>query len=91
MDMQHRPASDLKKELHEAESEVHIGARYSHFKTPSSEYVVIGLGILEETEDVAVIYQSQQGDNVTFIRPLSTWVEVVEYEGARVPRFSKIS
>ena len=89
--MQHRPASELKNDLREAETLVHIGARYSHFKTPGSEFVVIGLGILEETEDVAVIYQSQQDDNFTFIRPLSSWVERVEYEGARVPRFSKIS
>ena len=89
--MEHRPASELKTELHEAETLVHIGARYSHFKTPSSEYVVIGLGILEETEEVAVIYQSQQADNFTFIRALSSWVEIVEHEGAHVSRFSKIS
>ena len=88
--MEHLPASVLQKALEEARAVVHVGARYSHFKTPTSEYIVTGLGILEATEEVAVIYQPQQGDTVTFVRPFSSWIETVEHEGSTVPRFSKL-
>jgi hypothetical protein len=88
--MEHTPASELKKALAEAQEQVHIGSRYTHFKNAQVEYVVTGLGILEATEEVAVIYQSQNADTITFIRPLSSWVETVEYEGKTVPRFSKL-
>lgn len=88
--MEHVPTFVLQKGLKEAGAVVHVGARYTHFKTPDSEYIVTGLGILEATEEVAVIYQAQQGDTVTFIRPFSSWIETVEHEGSTVPRFSKL-
>ena len=53
--MEHTPASILKKAITDTEQVVHIGSRYTHFKNPSVEYVVTGLGILEATEEVAVI------------------------------------
>ncbi len=88
--MEHLPPSELKKALTEAEAVVHIGARYTHFKNPHVEYVVTGLGILEATEEVAVIYQSQSTDTITFIRPFESWIQYVEHEGQKVPRFTKL-
>jgi hypothetical protein len=88
--MEHIPVTELQKALTKAQEIVHIGSRYTHFKNPNVEYVVTGLGILEATEEVAVIYQSQSADTITFIRPLSSWVDTVEHEGKTVPRFSKL-
>lgn len=88
--MEHTPASILKKAITDTEQVVHIGSRYTHFKNPSVEYVVTGLGILEATEEVAVIYQSQSAETITFIRPFKSWAESVEHEGITVPRFSKL-
>ncbi len=88
--MEHIPAHELQKALKDAGELVHIGSRYTHFKNPNVEYVITGLGILEATEEVAVIYQSQSAETITFIRPLASWIETVEYQGHTVPRFSKL-
>lgn len=89
--MEHKPEASLNSALKEASDLVRVGSRYTHFKNPHVTYIVIGHGILEATEEVAVIYQSQHGDNITFIRPLTSWLEEVDHDGKRVPRFAHIS
>lgn len=86
--MAHVPEADLSQALKEASDLVRVGSRYTHFKNPHVTYIVIGHGILEATEEVAIIYQAQYGDNITFIRSLSSWLEEAEQEGHRVPRFA---
>ena len=86
--MAHVPEASLNKALKDAADLVRVGSRYTHFKNPHVTYIVIGHGILEATEEVAVIYQAQHGDNITFIRSLSSWLKEAEHEGQRVPRFA---
>lgn len=50
----------------------------------------MGLGFLEATDELCVIYQAQYGEKLTFLRPLTIWLEKVEWEGKTVPRFTKI-
>ncbi|HEX4662074.1 MAG TPA: DUF1653 domain-containing protein [Candidatus Saccharimonadales bacterium] len=73
-------------ELADAETKVTVGAMYKHYKK-GDIYSVNGLGILEASNEVAVIYQAQYGENLVFIRPLSNWLEKVEKDGAAQPRF----
>lgn len=88
--MAHRTQEELRHELDEAAQLVTVGSTYVHFKNPTDEYVVRGLAILEATEEVAVIYEAQYGERVSFIRPLHNFLATVEQEDRSVARFQKV-
>jgi hypothetical protein len=62
---------------------------YRHYKGPL--YKVIGVGKHTETEENLVFYQSLYGNFDLWARPLSMWIEDVEFEGKIVPRFALIN
>ncbi len=88
--MAHLSSEALAGKLSEAGREVEVGARYTHYKDPSKEYLVKSLGILEATDEVAVIYEAQYGDKVSFIRPLESFCATVVVDGVPTQRFTKI-
>ena len=61
---------------------------YRHFK--GNKYEVIGTGLHSETQEEMVIYKALYDDGQIWIRPLSMWDEMVEYNGEMVKRFTKI-
>lgn len=65
-----------------------VGSRWKHYK--GDIYVVADIALIESTMEIAVIYSSLEHPRVRFIRPLSVWGELVEWNGRTVPRFSKI-
>jgi hypothetical protein len=81
---------ELKKAIEDAKSKVTIGAQYWHYKNKDKIYEIVGLGFLEATDELCVIYQAQYGEKLTFLRPLTIWLEQVEWEGKIVSRFTKI-
>lgn len=87
---EHKSQEYLKKQLDIAKNSIEVGGIYSHYKNPDKHYKIKDLGIIEETEEVCVIYQANYGENLIFVRPLSVWLENVEYEGNLVPRFKKV-
>lgn len=89
--MGHLPLEALNRRLAEAASKVKIGARYGHYKHPDQPYLVTGLVILEATDEVAVAYGVEEGgQQITFVRPLESWLETVTWQGQTVPRFRLI-
>jgi hypothetical protein len=88
--MAHLSQEELSRRLIEAAALVEVGARYTHYKSSDKEYLVKSLAILEEDESVAVVYEGQYGAFASYVRPLLSWVETVEWEGKRVQRFTKI-
>ena len=88
--MAHVPIEELAKRIEDAKREVEVGARYVHYKDPTKEYVVTELAILEATEEIAVVYQAQYDERVSFIRSLSSFVATVNLDGTPTPRFTKI-
>ena len=76
----------LAARLSKAASQVIVGGMYRHYK--NKLYQVVGLALLESTNEPCVIYQAQYGAHATFIRPLADWVQKVEVNGVRVPRFA---
>lgn len=86
----HREQLDLTKEIEDAKAKITIGAKYRHFKSTDKVYEVIGLGFLEATDELCVIYRAEYGEHLTFLRPLSVWLERVEWEGESVLRFTKL-
>ncbi len=86
----HREQVELAKEIEAAKSQVAIGSQYWHYKGRDKVYEVIGLGFIEANDELCVIYQAQYGERLTFLRPLTIWLEEVVWEGQTVPRFTKI-
>ena len=61
---------------------------YQHFK--GARYEVIGVGRHSETEEWHVFYRQLYGDGGSWVRPLSMWVEQVDRDGYRGPRFARV-
>jgi hypothetical protein len=87
----HKPESEIVAMLQAAAAQVEVGAYYAHYKHPELTYRIKDLVIWEATDEVAVIYEAQYGERITFARALSVWLETVEWEGGVVPRFTKVT
>ncbi|MDC0667109.1 DUF1653 domain-containing protein [Nannocystis radixulma] len=61
---------------------------YRHYKGP--EYRVFGVARHSETEEQVVVYQALYGEYSLWIRPLSMFLESVDVDGERVPRFALV-
>ena len=67
--------------------ELQIGSIYQHYKN-KKQYKVIGIGKHTETLEDLVIYEPQyESETKYWIRPLAMFMDEVEYEGAKTPRF----
>lgn len=86
--MARKTQTELKQDIVDAQTEVEVGAIYKHYKN-GDEYKVTDLAINEATAEVTVIYEAQYGNKLHFTRALSSWVEMVEKDGERTPRFRK--
>lgn len=62
--------------------------KYQHYK--GSEYQVLGIGKHSETLEEFVVYKAMYGENEIWIRPVKMFLEEVEINGAKVPRFKYI-
>jgi hypothetical protein len=63
------------------------GSKWRHYK--GGEYTIKAIAVLEEDQNLAVVYTSIEHPTVSFVRPLSVWNEQVEWRGKTVNRFSK--
>ena len=61
---------------------------YQHYKGP--QYRVFSVARHSETEEDVVFYQALYGDYGFWVRPLSMFLETVEFEGKTVPRFALV-
>jgi hypothetical protein len=86
----HEEQLELRQELEAAKKTIKIGSLYRHYKGSDKIYKVISLGFLESNLEICVIYQAQYDEKLTFIRPLSIWLEKVVWKNVTVPRFSEI-
>lgn len=59
--------------------------KYRHYK--GGEYEVIGVARHSETLEALVVYTPLYNDSGLWVRPLAMFLEEVEWEGKRVPRF----
>lgn len=70
--------------------EIKIGAIYKHYK--NKDYRIIGVARHSETLEELVVYQAlydspQFGMNSIWVRPKSMFLEEIELNGIKVPRF----
>lgn len=78
----------LSGKLAPAAKQVSVGARYMHYKQRS--YKVAALALREEDNEPCVVYRAEYSDNVTWIRPVVSWLEEAEVDNKKVKRFTKI-
>lgn len=84
----HLTHDELNSRLAGASAKVVLGGVYRHYKYPERKYFVEKLAIQEESQKVCVIYKDIAGlSSPSFVRDLDSWLEHVEWEGKKVPRF----
>jgi hypothetical protein len=88
--MAHISKTKLAEMTTEAAKKVKTGGLYAHYKNADKLYKVLGFVIIEATDEVGVLYQAQHGEKITFVRPISSWLEEAEADGQFVPRFSQV-
>jgi len=62
-----------------------VPGRYRHYK--GKPYTVIGVARHSETEEELVVYRKAYDDHGLWVRPKRMFLEMVDVEGRRVPRF----
>ena len=88
--MNHVSQIELRRRIQAAEELVTIGARYAHYKHPELSYIVSGLAIREDTQEVSVIYTAEYDERIPFIRTLESFAGIIEADGVSVPRFRRL-
>ena len=68
-------------------NQVKLG-KYRHYK--GKEYEVIGIAKHSETLEELVVYKKFYGDHDLWVRPLKMFIENVEVNGKKMPRFEYI-
>lgn len=61
---------------------------YRHYK--GNEYRVLHLGTREDDLTPVVIYQAQNDDGRIWVRPVTSFNEMVDVNGVETPRFARI-
>ncbi len=59
---------------------------YRHYK--GNRYELLGIATHSETLEPMAVYRALYGEGGVWVRPLSMWLETVEVDGRRVPRFA---
>ena len=63
--------------------------KYEHYK--GRQYEVLGVAKNSETLEEFVVYKAPYGEGDLWIRPLKMFLEEVNFNGKKVPRFKYIS
>lgn len=62
------------------------GSTYTHYK--GGQYEIVATGFLEDSETPCVVYRSLE-KNIVWVRTAKNFLEIIEYNGANVPRFTQ--
>jgi len=89
--MAHNDLTQLIKEIELIRKKIKVGDKYFHYKHPDQIYKIIRVGIIEETEKICVIYESQNDKKLVWVRPIKDFLSKVRLEdGYEVDRFTKV-
>jgi hypothetical protein len=83
--------NELKTLLDTAGTKVSVGKFYHHYKKSDLSYKVLSLAFIEQNMSICVIYEAQYGEKLIFVRPLSGWLDKVEWQDKFIDRFILIT
>lgn len=86
----HKSQETLLSELKAAAVKVKVGGSYYHYKNPELSYKVLQLAITEADDSICVIYETQYGNRLVFVRPLDSWLDKVEWQDKTTNRFTRV-
>lgn len=81
-----KSSAELIKSLEEIKKIISVGQYYAHYKHLETKYQVVDVGMWENTEETCVMYKSLD-TGITWVRTVENFLEEVEVEGKKVPRF----
>lgn len=89
--MGHLNSKVLKQKLDQAKELIEIGSLYFHYKNPDQYYSIESLCIIEDTEEVGVLYKPLYGDfgDIIWLRPISIFLETIQVDSKKIQRFQK--
>ncbi len=88
--MSHLSEIELSMAIKEIAKEIEVGETYVHFRSPDKPYIILALGLFEQNEEPCVVYKALYGEKLVWIRAVSKFLERVEHNGEKVPRFRKL-
>ncbi|MCA9380651.1 DUF1653 domain-containing protein [Candidatus Dojkabacteria bacterium] len=77
--------------LTNASEQIKLGSYWTHYKNPNKKYEIKDLVIIEETEKVGIVYESEDNPGIKFLRPFEEFFEDVEFEEKIIKRFRPLS
>ncbi len=83
-----KPERELREMLAVAEDMVPSGSLWHHYK--GADYKVVCIAFDEVTLDFEVVYSPIKHSDLHFTRPMSVWLESVEWKDHTVPRFERL-
>lgn len=87
MSFRQRSEEQIVLDIEQARKEIEIGGYYAHYKHPEERsYQVLDVGIIEETEEICVMYKSIK-TGIVWVRKVQNFLSEVEWNGKKVKRF----
>lgn len=65
-----------------------LPGKYRHYK--GNDYLVIAVARHSETQELMVVYRCLYGDMSLWVRPISIFNDIVEFDGKSVLRFTPV-
>lgn len=85
-----KTSQELSQMYDEAERRVVVGGKYAHYKHPGEKrYMVIGVGLMEDTWEAVVMYKHLE-TGVCTVRTLENFLEKVASENRETVRFEYV-
>ncbi len=81
---------ELQSMITNANDQVKLGSRCYHYKDQSKTYEIKDYVIYEDNQDIGIVYEAEYMPGINFVRPMSEFFDVVEFEGKEVTRFTFI-
>lgn len=66
-----------------------LPGEYRHYK--GKDYLVIAVARHSETEEEMVVYRCLYGDRSLWVRPIHLFLDLLEIDGEKIPRFTRLS
>jgi hypothetical protein len=72
-----------------ARGKVNPGSTWQHYK--GTQCIVRDVAVMESGNEPAVVYSDTRQPDLTFIRPLSEWFQILDWNGEPHQRFTAVN